>query len=363
MGKAFVKYFDIKPAIGQRFLYDIFHKDGSIILARGRHVSSDKLSGLIFCDGYVYRKTDSRDSVFSSMTSLSRRLVLVFDDIRDGQDSGVFSRRINMLARDLISLVDQDPDAAFASIHLDIHNPYLVVHSMMAAVVVCRLGLVCGIVQKERISLVCAALTHDLGLLVMGIRFGDKQDLSPEEIGRIRQHVDVTLKVLREFGVIDQTWLEVVRDHHEFLDGSGYHGITAEALSIPSRMMALADTYSAMLRPRPYRDRLLANKALETLYVVETGKYDSGLIESLIWDYGFFPPGSMLRLVSREMAVAIRNTPGLLDSPTIALLTDSNGNNLSELVFRDANDSDYAIAGPLDPALFSRSGHMIENCW
>lgn len=346
---------------GQRLPFDVFHQDGSPLLLRGRLIASNEQASLIRREGY-FNKND-KVSVFAAMNSLSQRLSHVVLDIREGKKVGIFSRRIGLLAKDLINLVDLDPDAAFANIHLDIHHGYFVVHSMMAAVVSCRLALVSGFDREERLSIVCAAMTHDFGLLPVETMINARDALTDVEMARVRRHVEDTVGLLKRLGVDDLRWLEAVRNHHEFLDGSGYQGVTAGDLSPASRIMSLADSYSAMLRPRPYRDRLLARKALENLYANETDRYDGYLLEALIWDFGFYPPGSMLRLVNREMAVAIRNSPGLLDSPIVAQLTDTMGNALSEPVFRDANRAEHMIVEPLDPALFARSGHLIEQCW
>lgn len=346
---------------GQRLPFDVFHQDGRPLLLRGRLIASDEQASLIRREGYFNK--DDKVSVFAAMNSLSQRLNYVLQDIREGREVGKFCRRIAMLAKDVIILADLDPDAAFANVHLDIHHSYIVVHSMMAAIVSCRLALAKGFDRHERLSMVCAALTHDFGLLSAETLVNSRDTLSDAEIVRVRRHVDDTVGLLKRLGVDDVRWLEAVRNHHEFLDGSGYAGVTAIDLSQASRIMALADSYSAMLRPRPYRDRLLARKALENLYANETDRYDGYLLEALIWDFGFYPPGSMLRLINREMAVAIRNSPGLLDSPVVAMLTDTKGNTLSEPVFRDANDPGHAIVAPLDPTLFARSGQLIEQFW
>ena len=85
--------------------------------------------------------------------------------------------------------------------------------------------------------------------------------------------------------------------------------------------------------------------------------------ETLIWDFGFYPPGSLLRLVNREMAVSIRNTPGILDSPQVAMLTDAQGRPLATPAVRDTNDPAFAIVSTLDPSMAARAGRLIEKCW
>ena len=125
----------------------------------------------------------------------------------------------------------------------------------------------------------------------------------------------------------------------------------------------MADSYSAMLRPRPYQDRIDSNKVLVSLYTNQLNRYDGLLLEALILDLGFYPPGSLLRVANREMAVAICNQPGLLNSPTVAALTDPRGQTLAKPVFRDTQHPDFAIADTLDLAMAARSRLMIEHCW
>jgi HD-GYP domain-containing protein (c-di-GMP phosphodiesterase class II) len=47
--------------------------------------------------------------------------------------------------------------------------------------------------------------------------------------------------------------LPIVRHHHEFYDGSGYDGVAAEDIPLGARILAVADSYDAMITDRPYR--------------------------------------------------------------------------------------------------------------
>ena len=59
---------------------------------------------------------------------------------------------------------------------------------------------------------------------------------------------------------------ETAANHHEKLDGSGYHrGVTGESLDLPSRILAVADIYNALSRDRPYRPAMPKEKALDIL--------------------------------------------------------------------------------------------------
>lgn len=337
--------------------------DGKLLLARGSIIASGEEAERLSDYGYRYQRSHSTISTFCAMSHLADRLVLINKDILEKSTGGDRRQQIVCLARDFIEVADGDPDAAFASIHLDRRHPYLVVHSVMAAIVCSRLALLRKLTAPQRLSLTCAALTHDIGLLQMLPRINASEELGVEERSLVNRHVDISTEMLQEFGINDPLWLETVANHHEFLDGSGYRGKSEEEISMAERIMSLADSYSAMLRPRPYRERVLAPHALETLYANELDRYDGQLIETLIWDFGFYPPGCMLKLANHELAVAIRNTPGILDTPIAAALTDTHGRPWSTPVIRDTNDPGFAIVNVQDPSMAARAGSQLERCW
>lgn len=347
---------------GQRLRFDVFNSDGRLLLLRGNAIKSPDDAARLRAQGRYVSPLEGRANVFPMMSRLADRLGHLYEDIQR-RDAGCVTKRVRTLAVDLIALCDADPDGSFASIHLNIHHPYLSVHCMMAGIVCCRLALASGFSREERLSLVCGALTHDLGLLDMINVINAKDVLSADEMSQVREHVARGVRQLRSLGVNDEDWLAAVADHHEFLDGSGYAGKPVGELGMMPRILALADAYSAMLRPRPYRDRLMARKALEALYCDGLDRYDGGLIETLIWDLGFYPPGSVLRLATREMALVIRNSPGILDGPSVACFTDTLGRPLLTPVLRDTNDPEFTVLEVLDPALATRMGQQIETCW
>lgn len=353
----------VKVAAGERLVYDVFDQSGQLLLLRGGLIASEMQAELIRTAGYHSPGPKNSAMPFAAMAKIADRLNAIEQDIVNGWDSGIWIKRISFLVNDFIEVADADPDAAFACIHLDIHNPYILIHHLMAALVCTRLALASGLDRAQRFSVTAAALTHDIGILSVCKSINSADDLNHEDLIHVREHATKGVHMLIELGVEDSLWLEAVENHHEYLDGSGYAAKSGCEISLASRILSLADSYSAMLRPRPYRDRIVAHKALESLYTNELNRYDGSLLEALIWDLGFYPPGSLLRLANREMALAIRNKPGLLDSPTVAALTDQRGRPLTKPMFRDTQHPDFAIVDTLDPAMAARSGLMIEHCW
>lgn len=349
---------------GRTSPYDIYDSAGNLMLAAGRSVESEKQAELLRQQGFHKKyKHDRSRSVFRDMSAIASRLADIESDVVYRRNLGSWLRRVTALTSDLIKTADLDPDAAFANIHLEAHHPYDVVHHAMAALVSARLALVAGLEEKVRFELVAGALTHDIAVLAQRKEIEATTYLTDTQRKQVRQHATEGVNLLVELGVTGEVWLQVVQDHHEYLDGSGYAGKLAGEISLPARILSLADSLSAMLRPRPYRDRVIARVALEHLYVNETHRYDRKLLQILIDEMGIYPPGSLLRLVNREIAVATHSVPGKPATPTAASISDGFGRPLARPFFRDTANINSSIVRPLDPAMAGRSARLIEQCW
>ena len=75
---------------------------------------------------------------------------------------------------------------------------------------------------------------------------------------------------------------DLVRHHHEKLDGSGYpDGLKGEEITPLVRIMTIADIYDALTTDRPYRDRLSNETAIEELRKMGD-KLDQDLVDSFV---------------------------------------------------------------------------------
>jgi hypothetical protein len=93
----------------------------------------------------------------------------------------------------------------------------------------------------------------------------------------IERHIEAGLRQLDRLGVRDQVVRQCLEEHHERLDGSGYpRGLRGEAVSLPGRLCAVADSFAAMIGRRPYRDGAVVAEAAAAL-VHEAGRYDRRL--------------------------------------------------------------------------------------
>ncbi|MGE0556418.1 MAG: HD-GYP domain-containing protein [Gemmatimonadales bacterium] len=114
-----------------------------------------------------------------------------------------------------------------------------------------------GMPAAERRELRRAALLHDIGKLGVSNAILDKPGkLDDAEWAAMRRHPAYTFEILDRVKRF-QPLAEMAASHHERMDGNGYHReLTAERLSRPARILAVADVTEALLADRPYRKGL-----------------------------------------------------------------------------------------------------------
>ena len=147
------------------------------------------------------------------------------------------------------------------------------------------LGKKMGLSEKEMEALRYGGVLHDIGkIAVPGDILNKPGPLSAEEWIVMKTHpvagYNICLPLKKNLGYA----LEVIRHHHEKLDGSGYpDGLKNEEISPAARIMAVVDIYDALVTDRPYREGMSLEKAVEILkQEAHDEKLDKKVVEHLI---------------------------------------------------------------------------------
>jgi HD-GYP domain-containing protein (c-di-GMP phosphodiesterase class II) len=118
---------------------------------------------------------------------------------------------------------------------------------------------------RQRKALRPAACLHDVGKLVVPAAILRKpESLTVREYRWIQAHPAAGERLLA--GRVPATVLAAVRGHHERFDGTGYpDGLARDRIPLLARILAIADSYDAMISCRPYRAGLSPSQALDAL--------------------------------------------------------------------------------------------------
>lgn len=136
--------------------------------------------------------------------------------------------------------------------------------------------------QINPVSLEYAALMHDVGKLGVPESILNKPGkLDEEEWKVMRTHPRTGVRILAPLHTFDSI-ADWILYHHERMDGKGYYGVQADAIPLASRIIAIADTYSAITMRRSYKAPRTHEDAIRIIREVEGTQLDADLAEIFI---------------------------------------------------------------------------------
>jgi HD-GYP domain-containing protein (c-di-GMP phosphodiesterase class II) len=149
---------------------------------------------------------------------------------------------------------------------VDSKSPYTAGHSARVALYADIVAAELGLSEARRRWLRRGALLHDVGKLGVSNAILDKPGkLDESEWEAVKRHAVYTEEILQRIPHFEELAV-VSAAHHERLDGKGYpRGLTAEAISIETRIITVADIFDAITAARPYREAIPVPKALEIM--------------------------------------------------------------------------------------------------
>ena len=166
---------------------------------------------------------------------------------------------------------------------IETRDPYTAGHqrrvTKLALAIAARLGLPDDRVEGIRV----AATLHDIGKMSTPAEILSKPGkLSEKELGLIQEHPKLAHAILEGIAF---PWpvADIVLQHHERLDGSGYpEGLAGVDILLEARIIAVADVVEAMSSHRPYRPALGVEEALREIEQNKGTLYDPDVVEACI---------------------------------------------------------------------------------
>jgi HD-GYP domain-containing protein (c-di-GMP phosphodiesterase class II) len=130
--------------------------------------------------------------------------------------------------------------------------------------------------------------------------------------------------MLRDTPGIPSQVLDIIAQHHERYDGSGYpRCLAGEAVDPLAQIAGLADTFHAMTSARPYREALSTNETLQRLYSWKGGCFNDGLVEQFIQCIGVYPVGTVVELSTGEIGIVIAQNRIRRLKPRVMVILDA----------------------------------------
>ncbi len=180
--------------------------------------------------------------------------------------------------------MSEQSEAALISLTIaaEIRDPYLRGHNKWVSRVAYEIGRRLNFDESLLENIVKGALLHDVGKIGIPDSILNKRDaLSEDERRAIQSHPLLGVRILETNPVFDP-YLDIVRYHHERLDGSGYpDGLRGDDIPLSAQIVAVADVFSALTTSRAYREAVSPSKAMEDIYPLRGIKLNADAVDAL----------------------------------------------------------------------------------
>ena len=249
----FMKALELQGVI-REFEARVYKKDGSIIWTSvNASAVKDGKGNILYYEGIVEDITESKKTEDALKKS--------FEHLRKTLDGTVKALATTIEMRD----------------------PYTAGHQRRVAQLACAITKEMGFPEDVLEGMQVMGFLHDIGKIVVPAEILSKPGaLNDLEFNMIKAHAQVGYNILKG---IEFPWPvnDVVLQHHERLNGSGYpQGLTKENIIIEARVLAVADVVESMASHRPYRPALGIDKALEEIVQKKGVLYDEDVVDACV---------------------------------------------------------------------------------
>lgn len=194
-------------------------------------------------------------------------------------------------------------------------------HTLNVAILSLIVGRARGYSAQELNHLVTGAFLHDIGLIDVSVPFGADGSLTLSSAAKDKdKHTEFGVRILSDIPDIEKPIINIVGNHHELVDGSGYpRGLYGDELDEMSQIVAIADMYDDLCRPQANGKAYQPSSAVSLLFKKMKQKFRTDLLQHFIKMVGVYPPGSVVQLSDGNAAMVLSNNPESLLKPNVVV--------------------------------------------
>jgi HD-GYP domain-containing protein (c-di-GMP phosphodiesterase class II) len=231
----------------------------------------------------------------------------IMKQVSAGTEEGVAGAKgmINALSTLIIDATDSSTVASLFAMEEGTHTGVL--HALnvgtLSMIVARHLRL-----SRDEIRLVgMAGLLHDLGEQYIPIKIlRNRSHLSKAEFFELQRHPQYTVDLLQRVSQVPHDVLEIIKCHHERLDGSGYpRHLSGSQLSLPARIVLVVDEYDSLVHKQREAANLTPSEALGQVYAKAKRLFPEEVVVALIQTLSVYPPGSIVELSDRKVGLVL----------------------------------------------------------
>ncbi len=169
----------------------------------------------------------------------------------------------------------------FLADSLEAKDRYTSGHSQRVSEYSSAMANIMGVSNREKNTLLHAALLHDIGKIGISECLFNKPDkLDDSEYDTIKTHPVRGEEIIKPLGFLEEA-IHHIRGHHESFDGSGYPDrLGGDDLPLLTKIMTVADAFDAMTSERTYRSSKKTKEAISELKRASGIQFDPDVVDA-----------------------------------------------------------------------------------
>jgi putative nucleotidyltransferase with HDIG domain len=234
-------------------------------------------------------------------------------------------------------------------------------HPLNVTVLALILGRALGLDSAALREVGLGALFHDIGKHELPRSLLAKPEpLMPADIALLERHCAAGFALAQRMG-LSEVSRQVILQHHEYLDGSGYPAkLVGEAIGPLVRIVVIANTYDNLCNPRNAAQALTPSEALSRMFATMRHKLDQLQLQMFIRCLGVYPPGSIVQL-SNDMIGLVLSTSSKQPLRPNVLVYDPNVPKENSQILCLEQEPDLKITKSIRPAQLPRDIYQYLN--
>jgi HD-GYP domain-containing protein (c-di-GMP phosphodiesterase class II) len=270
--------------------------------------------------------TREHELVMKTHTRLRQQLRKIFEQIRNYDP--VETSEIDTIIDALFRLLDQYPNQTVEYILYGFQGAVTDVdNALNSAIVSSLIGSSLSMAKHRLIHLATAALLHDVGMLRLPEEILNKKgQLTQEEAQTVRTHPVHSYKIItRELRYPEEIGRAALQ-HQERWDGQGYPKmLSGENIILFARIIAVVDSFEAMVSKRPYRNSMIGYTAMRNILSDNGRRFDPQVLKVFIRTMGIYPVGSVVLLNDSSIGRVVEVNHSAPLKPKVKIMIDSQG--------------------------------------
>ncbi|MCG6201637.1 HD-GYP domain-containing protein [Psychromonas antarctica] len=194
-------------------------------------------------------------------------------------------------------------------------------HVFHVAILSMLLGKALALSQQELIYLGLGALFHDMGISKIPTQIlYNNPNITQAEKNYLKLHVRYGLDKISHIADFPAPASEIIAQHHEHLDGSGYpQGLSDQQISLLTQIVTIADEYDTLCNPSDKHPARTPSHALSFLYKNRKEQLNTKVLGLLIKELGIYPPGSIVQLCNQKLALVMSVSKDNILQPNVLI--------------------------------------------